>query len=36
MPLAPLERGGKPLRWLPAKCRSVVGFVRGKLGAAPT
>jgi len=36
MPLAPLERGGKPLRWLPAKCRGLVGFVRGKLGAAPT
>jgi phage shock protein PspC (stress-responsive transcriptional regulator) len=36
MPLAPLERGGKPLRWLPAKCRRLVGFVRGKLGAAST
>jgi phage shock protein PspC (stress-responsive transcriptional regulator) len=36
MPLAPLERGGKPLRWLPAKCRGLVGFVRGKLGAAAT
>ena len=36
MPLAPLERGGKPLRWLPAKCRAIVGFVRGKLGAAAT
>lgn len=36
MPYAPLERGGKPVRWLPAKCRSFVEFVRGKLGAAPT
>jgi phage shock protein PspC (stress-responsive transcriptional regulator) len=36
MPLAPLERGGKPLRWLPARSRGLVGFVRGMLGAAPT
>lgn len=36
MPYAPLERGGKPVRWLPAKCRSFAEFVRGKLGAAPT
>lgn len=36
LPFAPLERGGKPLRWLPAKSRSFAEFVRGKLGAAPT
>jgi phage shock protein PspC (stress-responsive transcriptional regulator) len=36
MPYAPLQRGGKPVRWLPSKCRSFVEFVRGKLGAAPT
>ena len=32
MPYAPLEPGAKPLRWLPAKCRSFVEFVRTKLG----
>ena len=32
MPYAPLEPGAKPLRWLPAKCRSFVEFVRAKLG----
>lgn len=36
MPYAPLEGGGKRVRWLPSKCRSFVEFVRGKLGAAPT
>jgi len=36
MPYAPRERGGKPLGWLPAKCRGFAEFVRGKLGAAPT
>jgi len=32
MPYAPLEPGAPPLRWLPAKCRSVVEFLRAKLG----
>lgn len=36
MPQAPLQRGGPPLRWLPAKTRGFVGFVRDKLGAAAT
>ena len=36
IPYAPRERGGKPVRWLPAKCRSFVEFLRGKLGVAPT
>jgi hypothetical protein len=36
MPYAPLQRGGKPVRWLPAKSRGLIEFVRGKLGAAPT
>ena len=34
MPYAPRERGGKPLRWIPAKCRAFVEFVRSKLGVA--
>jgi phage shock protein C len=36
MPYAPLETGGKPLRWLPAKCRSFVEFLRAKLGVEQT
>ena len=36
MPYAPLTRGGKPVRKIPAKARSFVEFVRGKLGAAAT
>lgn len=32
MPYAPLEPGGKRIRWLPAKCRGIVEFVRAKLG----
>jgi phage shock protein PspC (stress-responsive transcriptional regulator) len=32
MPYAPLEPGAAPLRWLPAKCRRFVEFVRAKLG----
>ena len=36
MPYAPLETGGKPLRWLPAKCRSLVEFLRAKLGVEQT
>lgn len=34
MPYAPLERGGKPLRKIPAKSRSLVEFIRAKLGVA--
>ena len=33
MPYAPLPRGAR-VRWLPAKCRSFVEFVRSKLGVA--
>jgi phage shock protein PspC (stress-responsive transcriptional regulator) len=36
MPYAPLETGGKPLRWLPAKCRRFVEFLRAKLGVERT
>ena len=36
MPYAPLETGGKPLRWLPTKCRSFVEFLRAKLGVERT
>lgn len=32
MPYAPLEPGAAPLRWLPARCRSAVEFLRTKLG----
>lgn len=34
LPFAPLERGGKPVRWLPARCREFVEFLRGKLHVA--
>ncbi len=36
MPYAPLEPGSKPLRWLPAKSRSFVEFLRAKLGVERT
>jgi phage shock protein C len=36
MPYAPLEPGAKPPRWLPAKCRSLVEFLRAKLGVERT
>jgi phage shock protein C len=36
MPYAPLEPGAAPLRWLPAKCRKFVEFVRAKLGVERT
>jgi phage shock protein C len=36
MPYAPLEPGAAPLRWLPAKCRKVVEFLRAKLGVERT
>ena len=32
MPYAPLEPGGAPIRWLPAKCRRLVEALRSKLG----
>ena len=36
MPYAPLEPGAAPLRWLPAKCRRFVEFLRAKLGVERT
>lgn len=36
MPYAPLEPGAVPLRWLPAKCRRFVEFLRAKLGVERT
>ena len=33
LPFAPLTAGAAPLRWLPAKCRGFVSFVRAKLSA---
>ena len=36
MPYAPLEAGAAPLRWLPAKCRRFVEFLRTKLGVERT
>lgn len=32
MPYAPLDPMGAPVRWLPAKCRTLMEFLRGKLG----
>jgi phage shock protein C len=32
MPYAPLESGGAPVRWLPAKSRAFMEFLRAKLG----
>jgi phage shock protein PspC (stress-responsive transcriptional regulator) len=34
LPYAPIERGGEPIRKIPAKCREFVEFLRGKLSAA--
>jgi len=34
MPCAPLEVGGKPLRWLPGKCRAFVEYPRTKFHLA--
>ena len=34
MPFAPLEPGAGPLRWLPAKCRSLTEFLRAKFHLA--
>ena len=33
-PYAPLESGGRPLRWLPAKSRALTEFLRAKLSLA--
>jgi len=33
LPYAPLQPGGAPVRWLPAKCREFVEFLRSKLSA---
>ncbi len=33
LPFAPIERGGEPVRTIPAKCREFVEFLRGKLSA---
>jgi phage shock protein PspC (stress-responsive transcriptional regulator) len=32
MPYAPLQPGGTPIRWLPAKCRAFMEFLRVRLG----
>jgi phage shock protein PspC (stress-responsive transcriptional regulator) len=32
MPYAPLQQGSAPVRWLPAKCRAFMEFLRAKLG----
>ncbi|MDH4166348.1 MAG: PspC domain-containing protein [Gammaproteobacteria bacterium] len=32
MPYAPLQPGGARVRWLPAKCRAFMEFLRAKLG----
>jgi phage shock protein PspC (stress-responsive transcriptional regulator) len=36
MPYAPLAAGAASLRWLPAKCRRFVEFLRAKLGVERT
>ena len=35
LPYAPLKAGGAPVRWLPAKCRAVMEYLRAKLGVDP-
>jgi phage shock protein PspC (stress-responsive transcriptional regulator) len=35
LPYAPLERGAAPVRWLPARSREFVEFLRAKLHVAP-
>jgi phage shock protein PspC (stress-responsive transcriptional regulator) len=35
LPYAPLERGAGPIRWLPARSREFVEFLRAKLHVAP-
>jgi len=34
MPYAPLEPGGRPLRWLPSKSRTFIEFLRAKFSLA--
>ena len=34
MPYAPLVSGGRPLRWVPAKCRALTEFLRAKFSLA--
>ena len=34
MPYAPIVSGGRPLRWLPAKCRALTEFLRAKFSLA--
>jgi phage shock protein PspC (stress-responsive transcriptional regulator) len=34
LPYSPLVPGGRPLRWLPAKCRAFMEFVRAKFSLA--
>ncbi len=34
MPFAPLEPGAPPLRWLPARCRALMDFLRAKFHLA--
>jgi phage shock protein C len=34
MPFAPLEAGGKPLGWLPGKCRTFMEYLRAKFHLA--
>ncbi|MGL6223003.1 MAG: PspC domain-containing protein [Steroidobacteraceae bacterium] len=35
LPYAPLAAGGAKVRWLPAKCRAVMEYLRAKLGVDP-
>jgi len=35
LPYAPLATGGAAVRWLPAKCRAVMEYLRAKLGVDP-
>ena len=35
LPYAPLAAGGAAVRWLPAKCRAVMEYLRAKLGVDP-
>jgi phage shock protein PspC (stress-responsive transcriptional regulator) len=35
LPYAPLELGGARVRWLPAKCRALMEYLRAKLGVDP-
>jgi phage shock protein PspC (stress-responsive transcriptional regulator) len=35
LPYAPLEPGGARVRWLPAKCRALMEYLRAKLGVDP-